>query len=173
MDIGVSGFGGDSAIDRAMQMNENFAVESGKQPITFENPMYATRDGGASTASAVTVVRPTHVAASVSGENENFENPVYASVISAGPEEPPQSTGVPQESKWSFFKRKMKQNTNFENPIYAEMEKEQQQDTENAPPPSPSLPPKITLKRDQPLAYTATEDTFKDTANLVKEDSVV
>jgi len=36
-------------------------VESGKQPITFENPMYATRDGGASTTSAVTVVQPTHV----------------------------------------------------------------------------------------------------------------
>lgn len=54
-----------------------------------------------------------------------------------------------------------------------QMEKEQQQDTENVTTPSPSLPPKITLKRDQPLAYTATEDTFKDTANLVKEDSVV
>jgi len=26
-----------------------------------------------------------------------------------------------QESKWSFFKRKIKQNTNFENPIYAEV----------------------------------------------------
>uniref|UniRef100_A0A8C4XVC9 Low-density lipoprotein receptor-related protein 2 n=1 Tax=Falco tinnunculus TaxID=100819 RepID=A0A8C4XVC9_FALTI len=148
MDIGVSGFGGDSAIDRAMQMNENFAVESGKQPITFENPMYATRDGGASRAS-----------------NVDF---------------PPSPTGSSiliifmfQESKWSFFKRKTKQNTNFENPIYAEMEKEQQQDTENVPTPSPSLPSKITLKRDQPLAYTATEDTFKDTANLVKEDSVV
>lgn len=54
-----------------------------------------------------------------------------------------------------------------------QMEKEQRGDTENAPPPSPSTPPKIILKRDQPLAYTATEDTFKDTANLVKEDSVV
>ncbi|NXN98396.1 LRP2 protein, partial [Rhinopomastus cyanomelas] len=173
MDIGVSGFEGDSAIDRAMQMNENFAVESGKQPITFENPMYSTRDGGASTASAVAVIQPTQVAASGSEEKENFENPVYASVISAGPKEPPQSTEAPQESKWSFFKRKMKQNTNFENPIYAEMEKEQQKDTENVPAHSPSLPPKITLKRDQPLAYTATEDTFKDTASLVKEDSVV
>nr|XP_021127707.2 low-density lipoprotein receptor-related protein 2 isoform X4 [Anas platyrhynchos] len=173
MDIGVSGFGGESAIDRAMQMNENFAVESGKQPITFENPMYTTRDSGASGTSAVTVVQPTHVTAVGSKENENFENPVYASVISASPKEPPQSTDAPQESKWSFFKRKTKQNTNFENPIYAEMEKERQQDTENVPPPSPSLPPKITLKRDQPLAYTATEDTFKDTASLVKEDSVV
>uniref|UniRef100_A0A803W429 EGF-like domain-containing protein n=1 Tax=Ficedula albicollis TaxID=59894 RepID=A0A803W429_FICAL len=142
MDIGVSGFGGDSAIDRAMQMNENFAVESGKQPITFENPMYTTRDGGASTA----VLRK-----------------MYKVLI----------IFMFQESKWSFFKRKKKQNTNFENPIYAEMEKEQQQDTENVPTHSPSLPPKIILKRDQPLAYTATEDTFKDTANLVKEDSVV
>ncbi|XP_010219077.1 PREDICTED: low-density lipoprotein receptor-related protein 2, partial [Tinamus guttatus] len=173
MDIGISGFGADSAIDRAMQMNENFAVESGKQPITFENPMYVTRDSGASGASAATVVHSTHVTAASSEEKENFENPVYASVISASPNEPPQSSDVPQESKWSFFKKKMKQSTNFENPIYAEMEKEQQQDTESVPTPSPSLPPKITLKRDQPLAYTATEDTFKDTANLVKEDSVV
>lgn len=98
---------------------------------------------------------------------------MYSTVISTSPKETPQSTDVPQESKWSFFKRKKKQNTNFENPIYAEMEKEQQQDTENVPTHSPSLPPKIILKRDQPLAYTATEDTFKDTANLVKEDSVV
>ncbi|XP_025940300.1 low-density lipoprotein receptor-related protein 2 [Apteryx rowi] len=173
MDMRVCGFGADSAIDRAMQMNENFAVESGKQPITFENPMYATRDSGASGASAVTVARPTHVTAAGNEENENFENPVYASVISASPKELPQSSDAPQESKWSFFKRKLKQSTNFENPIYAEMEKEQQQDTENVPTPSPSLPPKITLKRDQALAYTATEDTFKDTANLVKEDSIV
>eukprot|EP00076_Gallus_gallus_P042851 XP_025008389.1 low-density lipoprotein receptor-related protein 2 isoform X8 [Gallus gallus] len=173
MDIGGSVFEGDSAIDRAMQMNENFAVESGKQPITFENPMYATRDSGAGGTSEVTVIQPTQVTGAGSVENENFENPVYASEVSPGPKEPPPRTDTPQESKWSFFKRKMKQNTNFENPIYAEMEKEQQQDTENVPPSSPSLPPKITLKRDQPLAYTATEDTFKDTANLVKEDSVV
>ncbi|XP_048809593.1 low-density lipoprotein receptor-related protein 2 isoform X5 [Lagopus muta] len=173
MDIGGSVFEGDSAIDRAMQMNENFAVESGKQPITFENPMYATRDIGAGGTSEVTVIQPTQVTGAGSVENENFENPVYASAVSARPKEPPPNTDTPQESKWSFFKRKMKQNTNFENPIYAEMEKEQQQDTENVPPSSPSLPPKITLKRDQPLAYTATEDTFKDTANLVKEDSVV
>lgn len=36
------------------------------------------------------------VAASGSEENENFENPVYASVISASPKEPPQSTDAPQ-----------------------------------------------------------------------------
>uniref|UniRef100_A0A8C0IK70 Low-density lipoprotein receptor-related protein 2 n=1 Tax=Chelonoidis abingdonii TaxID=106734 RepID=A0A8C0IK70_CHEAB len=146
MDIGVSGFGADSAIDRAMQMNENFAVESGKQPVTFENPMYITREGGAS---VVNVAQPPCVRNQVS-------------IIF-----------IFQETKWSFFKRKLKLSTNFENPIYAEMEKEQQGDTENASLPSPSQPPKITLKRDPPLAYTATEDTFKDTANLVKEDSVV
>nr|XP_042716703.1 low-density lipoprotein receptor-related protein 2 isoform X5 [Chrysemys picta bellii] len=170
MDIGVSGFGADSTIDRAMQMNENFAVESGKQPITFENPMYITREGGAS---VVNVAQPTCVTASNSEENENFENPVYSAGISASAQQPPASTETTQETKWSFFKRKLKLSTNFENPIYAEMEKEQQGDTENASLPSPSQPPKITLKRDTPLAYTATEDTFKDTANLVKEDSVV
>ena len=53
------------------------------------------------------------------------------------------------------------------------MEKEHRGEAESAPPSSPSLPQKIILKRDQPLAYTATEDSFKDTANLVKEDSVV
>ena len=41
--------------------NENFAVESGKQPITFENPMYATRDSGAGGTSEVTVIQPTQV----------------------------------------------------------------------------------------------------------------
>ncbi|XP_019378305.1 PREDICTED: low-density lipoprotein receptor-related protein 2 [Gavialis gangeticus] len=170
MDTGVSGFGADSAIDRAMQMNENFAVEAGKQPITFENPVYTTRDSGAS---VVNVAEPTHITASSREENENFENPVYATAMSASEKRPSANTETTQETKWSFFKRKVKQSTNFENPIYAEMEKEQRGDTENAPPPSPSTPPKIVLKRDQPLAYTATEDTFKDTANLVKEDSVV
>lgn len=41
-----------------------------------------------------------------------------------------------------------------------------------APPPSPSLPAKAS-KRNLTPGYTATEDTFKDTANLVKEDSDV
>lgn len=36
------------------------------------------------------------VAAAGSEENENFENPVYASVISASPKEPSQSTDAPQ-----------------------------------------------------------------------------
>jgi len=36
------------------------------------------------------------VAAAGSEENENFENPVYASVVSASPKEPPQSTDAPQ-----------------------------------------------------------------------------
>uniref|UniRef100_A0A8U8BUY5 Low-density lipoprotein receptor-related protein 2 n=1 Tax=Geospiza parvula TaxID=87175 RepID=A0A8U8BUY5_GEOPR len=157
MDIGVSGFGGDSAIDRAMQMNENFAVESGKQPITFENPMYTTRDGGASTAGSMQVKSSTVMEASREVLRKMCE------VL---------KIFMFQESKWSFFKRKKKQNTNFENPIYSRLGNEVVV-RENVPTHSPSLPPKIILKRDQPLAYTATEDTFKDTANLVKEDSVV
>lgn len=39
-----------------------------------------------------------------------------------------------------------------------------------APSPSPSLPAKSSSKRDQAPAYSATEDTTKDTATLVKED---
>lgn len=35
-------------------------------------------------------------AAAASEENENFENPVYASAVSASAKEPPQSTGAPQ-----------------------------------------------------------------------------
>uniref|UniRef100_A0A2D4MBU1 Uncharacterized protein n=2 Tax=Micrurus spixii TaxID=129469 RepID=A0A2D4MBU1_9SAUR len=170
MDINVAGFGAESSIDRAMQMNENFALETGKQPITFENPMYATKD---TRAEDVIVASPTKVTASKSEGNENFENPVYATPVSADAAQPSASTETIQESKWSFFKRKMKQSTNFENPIYSEMEKEQQGEAESAPSSSPSLPQKIILKRDSPLAYSATEDSFKDTVNLVKEDSIV
>jgi len=170
MDINVSGFGGESSIDRAMQMNENFALESGKQPITFENPMYATKDPRAGD---VTIVSPTKVTASSSGGNENFENPVYATSVSAGAAQPSASTETSQESKWSFFKRKMKQSTNFENPIYSEMEKDQQGEVKSVPSSSLSLPQKIVLKRDPPSAYSPTEDSFKDTVNLVKEDSIV
>ncbi len=148
MDIGVSGFGPDSAIDRAMQMNENFAVETGKQPIIFENPMYAARD------SIVNVDQQAEKQPSTSAEAT-------------------QGTEAAQESKWNFFKRKLKQSTNFENPIYAEMEKEQQEVTAAVPPPSPSLNTDITQRKDQTPAYVATEDTFQDTANLVKEDSEV
>ncbi|XP_048340432.1 low-density lipoprotein receptor-related protein 2 [Sphaerodactylus townsendi] len=170
MNISVSGFGAESAIDRAMQMNETFATETGKQPITFENPMYTTRDSGEVDMS---VAPPTQVTASSSERNENFENPIYDTSVSASVPQPLASTETPQETKWNFFKRKLKQSTNFENPIYSEMEKEHQGEAENIPPPSPSLPQKIILRRDQPLAYSATEDSFKDTANLVKEDSVV
>lgn len=39
--------------------------------------------------------------------------------------------------------------------------------------PSPFAPPAKPLKKNRPSAYSPTEDTFKDTANLVKEDSDV
>ncbi|XP_027721928.1 low-density lipoprotein receptor-related protein 2 isoform X3 [Vombatus ursinus] len=173
MDIGVSGFGPDSAIDRAMQMNENFAVETGKQPIIFENPMYAARD------SVVNVDQQAPVTEFRNEDNPNYENPISSSEIVVDEKQPStsaettQATETAQESKWNFFKRKLKQSTNFENPIYAEMEKEQEEVMAAVPPPSPSLPADIIQRKAQTPAYIATEDTFKDTANLVKEDSEV
>lgn len=38
--------------------NENFTVETGKQPITFENPMYTTKDSGLED---VSIAPPTQV----------------------------------------------------------------------------------------------------------------
>lgn len=50
------------------------------------------------------------------------------------------------------------------------MENEPKETAAVTSPPSPSLPDKNRPKRNPTPAYTATEDTFKDTANLVKED---
>lgn len=41
------------------------------------------------------------------------------------------------------------------------------------PEPSPFAPPAKLQKRDRPSTFSPTEDSFKDTANLVKEDSDV
>ncbi|XP_053453877.1 low-density lipoprotein receptor-related protein 2 [Nycticebus coucang] len=165
MDIGISGLGPESAIDRSMAMSEDFVMEVGKQPIIFENPMYATKD------SAVKVVQPTQVTVSRNVDNMNYGSPISPSEIV--PEIKPTSPGADetQGTKWNIFKRKPKQTTNFENPIYAEMENTPREGIAMAPPPSPSPPPKISPKRDPTPTYTPTEDTFKDTANLVKEDS--
>lgn len=43
----------------------------------------------------------------------------------------------------------------------------------SAPEPSPFAPPAKPQKRDRPNTFSPTEDSFKDTANLVKEDSDV
>lgn len=53
------------------------------------------------------------------------------------------------------------------------MENEQKDSTAVAPPPMPSVLAKSSPKRDPVPTYTATEDTFTDTANLVREDSEV
>ncbi|KAF7475706.1 Hypothetical predicted protein [Marmota monax] len=106
----------------------------------------------------------------------NVDNKNYGSSINPSEIEPkptsPDADGT-QATKWNIFKRKPKQTTNFENPIYAEMDPEQKESVAVAPPPSPSLPTKTSPKKDPSPGYTATEDTFKDTANLVKEDSEV
>ena len=39
--------------------------------------------------------------------------------------------------------------------------------------PSPFVPPVQSQKRDRPSTFSPTEDSFQDTANLVKEDSDV
>ncbi|KAI4544121.1 hypothetical protein MG293_004387 [Ovis ammon polii] len=131
MDIGVTGFGPESAIDRSLAMNEHFATDFGKPPIIFENPTYSSKDA------AITVAQPT--------------------------------TAPP--TKWNIFKRKQRQNTNFENPFYSEMENEPKVSAAVTPPPSPSPPATASWKKGSTPGYSATEDTFKDTANLVREDS--
>ncbi|KAG8559732.1 hypothetical protein GDO81_017431 [Engystomops pustulosus] len=171
MDIGVSGFGAESSIDRAMQMNETFTLDAGKEPITYENPMYSHT--GESGVSVVNISQPPDVTdVSHTQKADNFENPLYSveTPQTSASEEPLQ---VEQESKWNFFKRKIKQSTNFENPIYAEMEKDQQKENEEDQSPFTSPPPKPPKKEPQHLSFTPTEDTFIDTANLVKEDSDV
>lgn len=42
-----------------------------------------------------------------------------------------------------------------------------------APEPSPFVPPAKPRPKERPSAFSPTEDSFKDTANLVKEDSDV
>lgn len=43
----------------------------------------------------------------------------------------------------------------------------------SGPEPSPFAPPTKLQKRDRPSTFSPTEDSFKDTATLVKEDSDV
>lgn len=160
---------GVSFIDRAMQLDENF-VESGRQPITFENPLYSTTAGPSG---APAVIHPTQVTVDVSGDQNTFSNPTYHTR-----EKPVEVKSVPveqtntQESRWSIFKRKLKPSTTFENPIYSEMQDQQAVGGEEAndTQPSPFVPPPKTQKLS---SYTPTEDTYRDTANLVKEDSEI
>lgn len=49
---------------------------------------------------------------------------------------------------------------------------ENKEDSSN-PEPSPFTPPAKPQKKDRPGTFTPTEDSFKDTANLIKEDSDV
>ncbi|KAG8510408.1 Low-density lipoprotein receptor-related protein 2 [Galemys pyrenaicus] len=169
MDVGISGFGPESAIDTSVALSERFGMEMGKQPIIFENPMYASRD------SAVKVVQPTQVTVSISEnlDNKNYGIPINPSEIVPDPTSTSTSADGTQATKWNIFKRKPKQTTNFENPTYTEMESGQKDSAAVAPAPSPSPAARIPPRRDPAPTYTATEDTFKDTANLVREDSDV
>ncbi|XP_035378717.1 low-density lipoprotein receptor-related protein 2a isoform X1 [Electrophorus electricus] len=162
-----------SVIDRAMQMDENFANLE-RQPVTFENPLYSTATGMSGDSA---VIHATQVTVNVSGDQakDNFENPVYhaqqqgleVKSIPGGPE-------ITQESKWSFFKRKLKPSTTFENPTYSEMQEEQVaagSEDGASDQPAPSGPQPKASKHEKHSMYSPTENTFRDTASLVKEDS--
>uniref|UniRef100_A0A4W4GUH3 Low-density lipoprotein receptor-related protein 2 n=1 Tax=Electrophorus electricus TaxID=8005 RepID=A0A4W4GUH3_ELEEL len=75
-----------------------------------------------------------------------------------------------QESKWSFFKRKLKPSTTFENPTYSEVIKKCSEDGASDQP-APSGPQPKASKHEKHSMYSPTENTFRDTASLVKEDS--
>ncbi|KAF4026407.1 hypothetical protein G4228_018431 [Cervus hanglu yarkandensis] len=166
MDIGVTGFGPESAIDRSLAMNEHFATDFGKPPIIFENPTYTSKD------TAITAAQPTSAPVTESGTvyNKNYGSPINPAELVTDTK-PTSSSDETQPTKWNIFKRKPKQNTNFENPFYSEMENEPKVSAAVTPPPSPSPPAKVSWKKGSTPGYSATEDTFKDTANLVKEDS--
>ncbi|CAB1435033.1 unnamed protein product, partial [Pleuronectes platessa] len=175
VDLGPSHIGV-SFIDTAMQMEDNFAVDTGRQPITFENPLYATAPG---VSGDPAVIYATQVTVNVSGEQlqNNFVNPAYHVDPSVGVVNTSSvSTRPVPESKWSLFKRKLMPSSPFENPTYSEMKDEKPVSSSggsSAPEPSPFTPPAKPQRRDRPSTFSPTEDTFKDTANLVKEDSDV
>uniref|UniRef100_A0A3B4FEE2 Low-density lipoprotein receptor-related protein 2 n=1 Tax=Pundamilia nyererei TaxID=303518 RepID=A0A3B4FEE2_9CICH len=153
--------------------DDHFAMEPGRQPITFENPLYATDPSVGVVNTSTVSTQPVHVniirAQSQKKSTLNtFKAPVHG------------ATSVTvfclQESKWSLFKRKLKPSTTFENPSYSEMSDEKpvgSSGDSSAPEPSPFAPPAKPQKRDRPNTFSPTEDSFKDTANLVKEDSDV
>ncbi|XP_060033733.1 low-density lipoprotein receptor-related protein 2 [Erinaceus europaeus] len=167
MDIGISGFGPESVIDTSIVLSDHFAMEMGKQPIIFENPMYASRD------STVTVTQPTQITPSENVDNKNYGIPINPSELT--PDEKPTSPSADetQATKWNIFKRKPKLTTNFENPTYAEMGNDPRDSAAEGPQSPLPDSAKISPKRDPTPSYSATEDTFKDTANLVREDSDV
>ncbi|KTG44453.1 hypothetical protein cypCar_00031434, partial [Cyprinus carpio] len=110
---------GVSFIDRAMQLDENFA-DSGRQPITFENPLYSTAAGPSSDPA---VIHATQVTVNVSSDQveNNFSNPTFnAHEHAVEVKSTPAEQTTAQESKWSFFKRKLMPSTTFENPTYSE-----------------------------------------------------
>ncbi|XP_028846293.1 low-density lipoprotein receptor-related protein 2a isoform X3 [Denticeps clupeoides] len=162
---------GVSFIDCAMQLDENF-TDPGRQPITFENPLYAT---GVGTSGNPAVIHATQVTVNVSGDqraDNNFENPVFSAEQKASEVKPTTlNTKTTEESKWSLFKRKLKPGTTFENPTYSEMQEEHGPASGEDSQPSPFVPTVRASKKERPSTFSPTEDTFRDTANLVKEDS--
>ncbi|MGH0147971.1 UNVERIFIED_CONTAM: hypothetical protein FKN15_040972 [Acipenser sinensis] len=131
--------------------NEDFAVEAGKQPVTFENPMYTTTGNAASDPA---VIYATQVTVNVNSEqNENYENPAYSS----------KQPAVEVEKTPASTETQMQSDQNMGGP----------EEEATAPEPSPFSTPAKPQKKERLSAFTPSEDTFRDTANLVKEDSDV
>ncbi|XP_059822369.1 low-density lipoprotein receptor-related protein 2a isoform X1 [Hypanus sabinus] len=160
----------DSAIGRRMPVYENVNIKEGKQTARFENPVFGAKEVPSNEPWAV---EQSAVIMAVGGEinDISYNNSIYPSL--------PPSVDKPvsaQESIWNFFGRKPKQSSNFENPFYAMSQKEQQASNLVAGASATSqtfeLPPsKSQSKKDEPLTFSPTENTYKDTAALVQKDS--
>ncbi|XP_055005717.1 low-density lipoprotein receptor-related protein 2-like [Boleophthalmus pectinirostris] len=138
--------------------------------MTFENPLYANAAGDPA------VIHATQVTVNVSSDPlaNNFVNPVYHGERGVAVVNTAESSASEKESKWSQFKRKLRPGTTFENPSYSEMKDEKPVGgSVESSEPSPFAPPAKLQKKDRPMTFSPTEDTFKDTATLVKEDSDV
>ena len=118
MDIRVTGFGPESAIDRLLAMREHFATDFRKPPIIFGNPTYASKD------TTITAAQPTTAPVTESGTvyNKNYGSPINPAEHSSDTKPTPSSPDETQPTKWNIFKRKPKQSVNFENPFYSKME---------------------------------------------------
>ncbi|KAG2459291.1 LRP2 protein, partial [Polypterus senegalus] len=141
MDLGPPELNGDSSIDKAMQLDDKFAVGTSKEPVTYDNPLYSVAIGDPA------IIHATQVTVNVTTDRtENIKASDSPTAADAG-KSPSEET--------------------------SQMEKEQAKKNQDEDEPSPFAPPAKSQKKERLAEFTPTEDTFIDTANLVKEDSDV
>ncbi|XP_077472512.1 low-density lipoprotein receptor-related protein 2a isoform X9 [Stigmatopora argus] len=174
-----------NTMQMSMSQDDRFALEAARHPVTFENPLYAN------TAADPAVIHASQVTVNVSGEKlqNNFVNPVYHAEQSGGLVNTSAVASKPvqfvlyEESTWSAFKRKLNPCTTFENKSYSKMKDDKCEGSSGADGLTAEHPPLKPQRRDHhhhhhhhhhhPSTFSPTEDSFKDTATLVKEDSDV